>query len=174
MILPERVFGKAATNLMADGVAEWDEDLRILYVACTRAKDLLVLSGGLNDPLPNVTERRPLPIKVANSWMAALNERFNLRTGQCLADDLAAAAQPKVKVNYIEGIEPADAPEAADEEDDLKSFRSAWNAELLPKPDAVEPAIREATLASSAILCRKFIWGNRTSSRYFKILSGTP
>ena len=63
---------------MADAVADWEEDLRILYVACTRAEDMLILSAGFRHPLPEGDPRLPIPVKEANAWMLALGERFNL------------------------------------------------------------------------------------------------
>ena len=43
-----------------EAVADWREDLRILYVACTRARDLLVLSAGLTEWFPeNAPADRP-------------------------------------------------------------------------------------------------------------------
>src|SRR4029079_18658634 len=66
--------------------ADWQEDLRVLYVACTRACDLLVLSAGLPDA------DGPLP---ATRWTLALEERFDPRTGRCLALDVTEP--PKVR-----------------------------------------------------------------------------
>jgi ATP-dependent exoDNAse (exonuclease V) beta subunit len=68
-------------------VEQWHEDLRTLYVACTRAQDYLVLSGSL--------KQSP---KLENPWMTTLAERFDLETGQCLADDFSPAEMPCVRV----------------------------------------------------------------------------
>ncbi len=68
-------------------VEEWREDLRILYVACTRARDYLILSSALSRPI------------VPNSpWMLTLAERFDLLTGECLVPDLPAEHRPRVLV----------------------------------------------------------------------------
>jgi ATP-dependent helicase/nuclease subunit A len=70
-----------------EAVEEWHEDLRTLYVACTRAQDYLVLSASLSDGFAPET-----------AWMLALAERFDLRGGDCLADDLPADQVPRVRV----------------------------------------------------------------------------
>jgi hypothetical protein len=71
----------------AEAIEDWHEDLRILYVAGTRAQDYLVLSASLSEPFhPD------------NSWMCALAERFNWRTGVCLDDAIPAEKQPRVRV----------------------------------------------------------------------------
>ena len=67
-----------ALGRTADQLADWQEDLRVLYVACTRARDLLILSAGLPDA---PTDELP-----ANHWTLALAERYDVRTGRCLAD----------------------------------------------------------------------------------------
>jgi len=73
----------------ADQLADWQEDLRVLYVACTRARDLLILSAGLPEPLPEPVAglSTGVPAKAANHWMLALAERYDLRTGRCVAGD---------------------------------------------------------------------------------------
>jgi ATP-dependent helicase/nuclease subunit A len=53
---------------MREEMADWHEDLRTLYVACTRAMDYLVLSGSGEKP--------------ANTAMRVLTERFDLATGR--------------------------------------------------------------------------------------------
>ena len=75
-----RPFPAFANDLgrTADQLADWQEDLRILYVACTRAIDRLIFSAGAHDA------DGPLP---ANHWTLALAERFNVRTGDCIAPD---------------------------------------------------------------------------------------
>jgi ATP-dependent helicase/nuclease subunit A len=70
-----------------EAVEEWHEDLRTLYVACTRAQDYLVLSASLSDSFAPET-----------AWMLALAERFDLADGRCLAADLPAAQVPRVRV----------------------------------------------------------------------------
>jgi ATP-dependent helicase/nuclease subunit A len=66
---------------------EWQEDLRILYVACTRARDYLVLSASLADPF-----------QAANAAMLTLAERFDLQTGRCLVEGIAEPRVPRIKV----------------------------------------------------------------------------
>jgi ATP-dependent helicase/nuclease subunit A len=70
-----------------EAVEEWHEDLRTLYVACTRARDYLVLSASLSDSFAPET-----------AWMLALAERFDLRSGACLADGVLAGEMPRVRV----------------------------------------------------------------------------
>ncbi len=66
---------------------DWNEALRTLYVACTRARDYLILSGAM-DP----------SYEPGNPWMTTLAERFDLATGQCLAPDLSEKERPRVRV----------------------------------------------------------------------------
>lgn len=86
-----RPFSPFAHDLgrAADQLADWQEDLRILYVACTRAVDRLILSAGVADP------DGPLP---ANHWTLALAERFNVRTGTCIAADVKPTDAPDVRI----------------------------------------------------------------------------
>jgi ATP-dependent helicase/nuclease subunit A len=103
-------------GLAWDTVAEWRESLRVLYVACTRARDLLVISAGLKNALPaNAPADRPVPVKGANAWMLALGERFHLVSGECL--DTAVTERPKISVKVVEptvGLPPSLAkPQAA-------------------------------------------------------------
>jgi ATP-dependent helicase/nuclease subunit A len=89
----------------AEEVADWQEDLRVLYVACTRARDLLVLSAGLPEPFPaHAPTDRPVPVKAANSWMLALGERFHLGTGACLDRSIPEADRPSVAVRVVEPV----------------------------------------------------------------------
>ncbi len=94
----ERPFSSFAYDLgrTADQLADWQEDLRVLYVACTRARDLLILSAGLPGPL-TTTDRLP-----ANHWTLLLEERFDVRTGRCLATDVKTEEVPDVRVVMME------------------------------------------------------------------------
>jgi ATP-dependent helicase/nuclease subunit A len=71
----------------AETVAEWREELRTLYVACTRAEDYLLLSAAL-----------PAKYSPNTGWMLLLSERFDLRTGKCLNPSVAAERMPRVRV----------------------------------------------------------------------------
>jgi ATP-dependent helicase/nuclease subunit A len=71
----------------AEEIENWHEDLRTLYVACTRAQDYLVLSACL-----------PQPVRPAGTWMRTLAERFNLETGTCLDAAIPAERRPAVRV----------------------------------------------------------------------------
>jgi ATP-dependent helicase/nuclease subunit A len=66
---------------------DWHEDLRTLYVACTRARDYLGLSAALKDGFPAET-----------TWMLALSERFDLGSGRCVAADVREESIPLVRV----------------------------------------------------------------------------
>ena len=79
---------------------EWQEDLRTLYVACTRARDYLILSSALPD------DYQP-----AGPWMQTLAGRFDLETGRCLAADVEEARRPAVCV-YDHHRPPPPAPPA--------------------------------------------------------------
>jgi ATP-dependent helicase/nuclease subunit A len=78
-------FGWQLWKMQTD-LEEWQEDLRTLYVACTRAEDYLILSSSLPDSY-----------QPAGPWMQTLAERFDLETGECLATD-GNAAPPRVQV----------------------------------------------------------------------------
>ncbi|MCY2964911.1 MAG: UvrD-helicase domain-containing protein [Planctomycetota bacterium] len=75
-----RKFSRETTHLgrQAYAVLEADEDLaeiqRLLYVATTRAADLLILSASLRE--------RDAGFEIKHPWMQLLQERFDLRTGQ--------------------------------------------------------------------------------------------
>ncbi len=58
---------------------EQAEELRVLYVACTRAADFLVLSGSLDDSARD-----------SNVQMRLLKRRFNIQTGDCLETTIGA------------------------------------------------------------------------------------
>ncbi len=73
-----------------EAVDEWHEDLRTLYVACTRAQDYLVLSASLSESASPETP-----------WMLALAERFDPRSGACLADDVPPDRVPRVRVTDL-------------------------------------------------------------------------
>jgi ATP-dependent helicase/nuclease subunit A len=76
----------------AEALADWQEDLRTLYVACTRAEDHLILSAALTDP--------PRP---ATTWMLTLAEQFDLTTGACRDPEVPPGERPEVRVVWGEG-----------------------------------------------------------------------
>jgi ATP-dependent helicase/nuclease subunit A len=75
-----RKFGQKINHLGQQLYAELEreealqETQRLLYVATTRAADLLILSGTLL--------QGPQGMKIEHPWLRLLNERFDLRTGQ--------------------------------------------------------------------------------------------
>lgn len=83
-------------------VAEWREDLRILYVACTRPRERLILSASFKEPFPtDGPPDQPVPVKGANTWMAALGEQFHLQSGVCLDRTIAEAERPTARVRLM-------------------------------------------------------------------------
>jgi ATP-dependent helicase/nuclease subunit A len=70
-----------------ENLEEWHEELRTLYVGCTRARDYLILSAAL-----------PEDFRPSNAWMTTLAERFDLSDGRCLASDLPEERRPRVIV----------------------------------------------------------------------------
>jgi ATP-dependent helicase/nuclease subunit A len=93
---------------------DWHEDLRTLYVACTRAEDYLILSAAL-----------PEPMKPANTAITVLAGQFDIRTGNCLDAAIPTGERPQICVPPSDGsaedtrlvpstVEPAVALTAAD------------------------------------------------------------
>jgi ATP-dependent helicase/nuclease subunit A len=121
-------------------LADWQEDLRTLYVACTRAEDHLILSAALTDP--------PRP---ATTWMLALAEQFDLATGACRDTEVSEAERPAVRVVWVEGGPPT--PRANTDSrsepatDDLPDPAESWVTEPPAPPLLVVPvAALEAAL----------------------------
>jgi ATP-dependent helicase/nuclease subunit A len=131
----------------AETVADWREDLRILYVACTRARDLLVLSAGLAEPFPPGAPRDcPVPVKAANAWMLALGERFHLGTGECLDRSIPSDLRPRVAVNVMEPRAGPPTRHTGRKEESIPEVRPDW---IAPVPAAPWPAVVDlATLES--------------------------
>jgi ATP-dependent helicase/nuclease subunit A len=80
-----------------EAMEEWNEDLRTLYVACTRPRDYLILSAALSP------EYQP-----SGPWMVTLAGRFDLATGRCLARDFAPDCCPHVRVFDAEHPPPSE------------------------------------------------------------------
>lgn len=70
-----------------EAIEDWHEELRTLYVACTRAQDYLVLSASLTQP-----------VRPANAWMLTLATRFHLSTGACRDEQIPAERRPRIRV----------------------------------------------------------------------------
>jgi ATP-dependent helicase/nuclease subunit A len=81
---------------------DWQEDLRTLYVACTRARDYLILSATLNES-----------VLQNNAWMLTLTERFDPASGVCLAPEIAEAERPRVHVVRTENLPVPPSPRPA-------------------------------------------------------------
>jgi ATP-dependent helicase/nuclease subunit A len=80
----------------AEAVDDWREDLRTLYVACTRAEDNLILSAAL-----------PRDYSPGNAWMLQLAERFDLKHGDCLTVGLSGERRPRVRVTDSQAPPPS-------------------------------------------------------------------
>src|SRR5438067_2490673 len=133
----------------ADQLADWQEDLRVLYVACTRARDLLILSAGLPEPLPEPVAglSTGVPAKAANHWMLALAERYDLRTGRCVAGDVSPEDVPAVRVQVVEpGAEGAAlAPDLNEMSDPKPTDGRRWAR--APSPKTLPPIVPLPALA---------------------------
>lgn len=80
----------AHVGRLTQELEDWQESQRIFYVAATRAEDLLILSAGLPNPLPDAG----LPDFSIGPWLLTLAQHFDLRTGSCLRQDLSAEESP--------------------------------------------------------------------------------
>jgi ATP-dependent helicase/nuclease subunit A len=103
---------------------DWQEDLRILYVACTRARDLLILSAGLSHSLSS-SNRLP-----ANHWTLALEERFEAQTGRCLVEDIGPEKMPDVRVIPAESDK---SPQSLVDTEGSKKQPRKWQSVQLPR-----------------------------------------
>jgi hypothetical protein len=107
---------------------EWHEDLRTLYVACTRPRDYLVLSAAL-----------PANYQASGPWMLTLAERFDLTSGLCRADDVLPEHRPAIRVHDV------DRPPPAPERTVVK--------EPLPREDQPVPELPTIPLAGRSARC---------------------
>jgi ATP-dependent helicase/nuclease subunit A len=73
--------------LAGEDIEGWREGLRTFYVACTRARDYLVLSASLDE---DFSPQGP--------WLPTLAQRFELKTGRCLIEGIESERFPKVVV----------------------------------------------------------------------------
>ena len=92
---PFAPFGWAVRQASED-LEEWEEDIRTLYVACTRAEDYLVLSAAL-----------PADYRPTGPWMLTLAGRFDLPSGEC------RSSGPSVRVSEgqtMTGAQPREMP----------------------------------------------------------------
>jgi ATP-dependent helicase/nuclease subunit A len=83
---------------MLDEQEEANEEIRLLYVATTRAADHLILSAGMKDI------DRP-----TGGWLELLAERFDLRTGEPKSALPSGYGRPRVTVTLDEPPVPAGA-----------------------------------------------------------------
>jgi ATP-dependent helicase/nuclease subunit A len=79
-----------------EDLEDWEEELRTLYVACTRSKDYLILSAC-----------RAVDDDAGGPWMTTLQERFDLETGACKVSGVPADRFPKVRVSRTSDDETA-------------------------------------------------------------------
>jgi ATP-dependent helicase/nuclease subunit A len=86
---------------VADRIAEWKEEQRVLYVACTRAIDMLIFSAGFEVPMPISNNRHAdLAQMEPNSWLMLLGSRFDLKTGEFIG---TGERETKVQVWHESG-----------------------------------------------------------------------
>ena len=139
--LPEK-FGQKRRHpaLLMHRRIEWDEDLaegrRLLYVAATRAADLLILSANLKQAG-----------KATSPWVKLLAERFDLLTGQPRAAPATGGTSilarysgrlPEILVHHSPP-KPMDlSQEAATHQPALSKFRAALDQVVpVPLPESV-------------------------------------
>ena len=108
-------------------IEDWHEDLRTLYVACTRAMDYLVLSAAL-----------PESIRPNNSWMLALEGRFDLQTGICRAE-IPAGEEPRVRVLHGQHDHPAAPAVERPKRKASPALPGAAGIDPIPAPDPAGP-----------------------------------
>jgi ATP-dependent helicase/nuclease subunit A len=102
----DRLFSEFGKQLLdrLEGLLDWDEELRTLYVVCTRAADHLILSGAIKPE--DLNQEQPI---TRSPWMDALSRRFHLRSGVCLDPAIAAEFNPEVRV--LEQLPLTDRPQ---------------------------------------------------------------
>jgi ATP-dependent helicase/nuclease subunit A len=107
-----------------DDREQWHEDLRTLYVACTRARDYLVLSAAV-----------PETFRPTNAWTLVLSERFDPSSGRCLVADIPEERRPRVRV--LDRLNP---PPEAPPADTAAADRPAWDGVFRELPASAVPA----------------------------------
>ncbi len=124
----------------SEAMADWHEDLRTFYVACTRAEETLILSGAITDP-----------VKPQNAALGLLAERFDLKTGASRGDGriLVHVAPPAGDVEPPPRREPRPAvPLTADD------ARRVQPIEVLPDADEREERQSPRERVARAVLSR--------------------
>jgi len=108
-----------------------EERKRLLYVACTRAADYLILSSSINDLE-----------KPSSDWLKFLSKRFVLQSGRCVADLPADWSAPQIRVTCEEPITDREAtgkPRGADLGKLVEKTEHLVEAGLGTVPDSVQP-----------------------------------
>jgi ATP-dependent helicase/nuclease subunit A len=147
---------------------DWHEDLRTLYVACTRARDYLILSAALKEGLP-----------AENAWTLALAERFDLATGRCIAADVRDEHEPLVRV--FDALRPPPAPPAPKAMDRLPTplpeppVRLDWRAPTPTEDDVSSEDLDDgpsaADKAEQAVRSVLGMWDFHDPGRWRPLLS---
>jgi ATP-dependent helicase/nuclease subunit A len=110
---------------------ELEERKRLLYVACTRAADYLILSSSLQScDAPK------------SDWLKLLAKRFNLATGELIGENPAANERPQVRVTLDEpptDHRPAGKTSQADLLELIADARQIADSHDAPAPPFVEP-----------------------------------
>src|SRR5690606_3266461 len=92
---PSEATGGLELFRVGEATADDAEQLRLLYVATTRAADYLMLSSAVK----NLDEPK-------EAWLQLVAQRFDLKTGDCLATPPPDSAQPDVCVTLFEPDPP--------------------------------------------------------------------
>jgi hypothetical protein len=121
----------------ADRIDEWQDDLRIFYVACTRAKQLLILSAGWQGAGPCEPDERGgtrIPPSHVNHLTATLAERFDLKSGRCLDPSVPPSVTASIQVRYE--MPNSEAPSVIGDMKPVPEPQPAPPAGLLEPPSA--------------------------------------
>lgn len=100
------IFSEFAYSLALahENEADLEEEARIFYVATTRAKDLLVMSGSFPEEFSNDDSVGPYALKSNHPWLEILNNRFDMRTGECLqpgsSEKLVSVHTDRIETKY--------------------------------------------------------------------------
>ncbi len=131
------LFGDFAHNLAVakEAAAAYEEEQRIFYVATTRAKDLLVLSGSFAELFPtDAPADQPVEISTPNPWLTTLNSRFHLATGASLDASLVGEDVPVVAVRTAMATEdPPKVKRPAASADPVRDAREATSVTRSPR-----------------------------------------
>lgn len=135
---------------LGEKLEDQQEMLRLLYVACTRAADYLILSSSIKELH-----------KPTSEWLKFLGERFDLTSGDCLVDLPPGYAVPEIRV-FTEQPESKRKPTRRTHGANLAELASAVTRTIDQGQATVPPGV--ATLPVDAHARRRFsfsrLWGS--------------